>query len=88
MGIFGDARGWGRGGRQRGPPFPKIFHSYPTMMKQLGTVIPQLKKIQKIYESRDTSPDICWHQHFFHQESANFVISKNTDIDCILVHNF
>ena len=48
------------------PPhlLPKISHTYPTMMK-LGTVIPHLKKIQKIYESRDTPPDLCWHQHFF-----------------------
>ena len=33
--------------------FPKICHTYPTMMK-LGTVIPHLKRIQKIYESCDT----------------------------------
>ena len=32
---------------------PKICHTYLTMMK-LGTVIPYLKKIQKIYKSRDT----------------------------------
>ena len=37
---------------------------YPTMMI-LGTVIPYLKKIQKIYESHDTPPKFCWHQHFF-----------------------
>ena len=35
------------------PPIPKICHTYPTMMK-LGTVIPYLKKIQKLYISRDT----------------------------------
>ena len=29
-------------------PLPKICHTYPTMM-ELGTVIPYLKKIQKIY---------------------------------------
>ena len=34
-------------------PLPKICLTYPTMMK-LGTVIPYLKKIQKIYESHDT----------------------------------
>ena len=45
-------------------PLPKICHTYPTMMK-LGTVIPYLKKIQKIYESRDTPLEFCWHQHFF-----------------------
>ena len=44
-------------------PLPKICHTYPTMIK-LGTVVPYLKKIQKIYESRDTPADFCWHQHF------------------------
>ena len=46
-----------RGGK-KAPPLPKICHRYPTMMK-LGTVIPYLKKIQKIYESRDTLPEYC-----------------------------
>ena len=73
MGIFGAAHGWGG---QKGHPLPKICHTYPTVMK-LGAVIPCLKKIQKIYESRDMSP-----------ESSNLNISRNTDIDCILVHNF
>ena len=31
----------------------KICHTYPTMMNR-GTGIPSLKKIEKIYESRDT----------------------------------
>ena len=61
MGIFGAAHGWWGGGGAKGP---KICHRYPTMMK-FGTVIPCLKKIQKIYESRDTHPEFCWHQHFF-----------------------
>ena len=58
----------------RGPALASIFglsltlfsmgifgavHEYPTMMK-LATIIPYLlKKIQKIYESRDTPPDYC-----------------------------
>ena len=46
------------------PPIPKICHTYPTMMK-LDTVIPYLRKIQKIYKSRNTSLKFCWHQHFF-----------------------
>ena len=50
MGIFGTAHGWD-GGKKT--PLPKICHTYPTMMK-LRKVIPYLKKIQKIYESRDT----------------------------------
>ena len=85
MGIFGAAHR--KGGGAKRPPLPNICHTYPTMIK-LGTVIPYLKEIQKLYESRDTTPDFCWHQHFFHWKSANFVISRKTDIDCILVHNF
>ena len=51
---------WGcslMGGAKRST-FPKICHTYLTMMK-LGTVIPFLKKIQKIYESRGTSHESC-----------------------------
>ena len=62
MGIFGAAHGWGGWGQNL--PLPKLCHRYPTMMK-LGTVIPYLSKIQKIYESPDTSPKFCLHQHFF-----------------------
>ena len=43
---------------KKGPPLPKICHTYPTTMK-LGTVIPYPKKIQKIYESRDTPLEFC-----------------------------
>ena len=71
-----------RWGVAKKAPLPKICHTYPTMMK-LGTVIPYLKKIQKIYESCDTPLDFCWHQH--HRQSANFAISRNTDIDCVLI---
>ena len=59
MDFFGAAHGWGeRGGGAKRPPFLKICHTYPTMMK-LGTVTPYLKKIQKIYESRDTPLEFC-----------------------------
>ena len=44
MGIFGAAHGLGEGRGEGGA-------------KKLGTVIPYLKKIQKIYESRDTLPE-------------------------------
>ena len=50
MGLFGAAHRWVGA---KSPPLPKICHTYPTVMK-LGTVIPRPKKIQKIYESRDT----------------------------------
>ena len=55
MDNFGVAHGWGG---HKGPILPKISHTYPAMMK-LVTVIPYLKKIQKIYESRYTPPDSC-----------------------------
>ena len=55
MGLFGAAHGWG-GGKKA--PLPKICHTYPTAMK-LDTVIPYPKKIQKIYESRDTPLEFC-----------------------------
>ena len=50
---------------QKGPPLPKICHTYSTMMK-LGTVVPTLPK----EDPRNTwitgqTPDFCWHQHFF-----------------------
>ena len=48
---------WGcsrMGGGQK-DPLPKICHTYPTMMK-LGIY---LKKIEKIYKSRDTPTDFC-----------------------------
>ena len=60
-GLF---RGYSRMGEAKKVPLPKICHTYPTMMK-LGTVIPYPKKIQKIYESRDTPLEFCWHQDFF-----------------------
>ena len=56
MGIFGTAHGWG--GEPKRTPLPKICHTYLTMMK-LGTVIPYINKIQKIYESRDTASEFC-----------------------------
>ena len=60
MDFFRAAHGWG--GQK--DPFPKIYHTNPAEMK-LDTVIPYLKKIQKIYESRDTTLEFCWNQHFF-----------------------
>ena len=56
MGFFKAAHGWKVGAKK--VPLPKIYHTYPTMMK-LGTVIPYPKKIQKIYESRDTPLEFC-----------------------------
>ena len=61
-GVF---RGCSRmGGGAFWPALPKIRHTFPTMMK-LSTIIPYLRKIQKMYKSRDTSLGFCWRQHFF-----------------------
>ena len=46
------------------PPNSKICRTYPTMM-ELGTVIPYLRKIQKMYKSCDPFLEFCWHQNFF-----------------------
>ena len=54
MGNFGAAHGW-RGGGGKKAPLPKIYHTYSAMLK-LGTVIPYLKEIRKMYESCDTFP--------------------------------
>ena len=51
IGFFATAHGCGEA-------LPKICHTYPTMMK-LCTVIPYLRKMQKIYESRDTPLEFC-----------------------------
>ena len=72
MGFFGAAH--------------KICHTYPITMK-LDAVILYPKKIQK-YMNHVThslnSADI----NNFHRKSANIAISRNTDEDCILIHNF
>ena len=81
MGLLGDAHGWGA----KWSSFLKTCHTYPTMIK-IGTVMTYPKKIQKIYELRDTP--LLLTSAFFHRISANFAISKNTDIDCILINNF
>ena len=54
---------------------PKICHTYPAMMK-LGTVIPYLKKIKKIYESRETPLEFCWHQYFSPETTIFCYIKK------------
>ena len=55
MGLFGAAHGWGMGLKG---PLPKICHTYLTMIK-LGTIIPYLKEIQKIFESLETLLEFC-----------------------------
>ena len=70
MGIFGATHVCGAGGGWK-LPFPKICHTFPTMMK-LGTVVPYLKKIQKnmnhvphTLTSADISIFFTRNQHIF-----------------------
>ena len=55
MSLFGAAHTW-RGEAKR--------HTYPTMIK-LGIVMLYQNMTQKLYKSRDTPLDFCWHQYFF-----------------------
>ena len=59
----GHFRGWDGGtkrieGVAKGPPLLNICRTCPTMMKR-GTLIPYLKKIQKICQSSDATPEFC-----------------------------
>ena len=56
-------------------PFPKICHTYPTMMK-LGTVIPYLMKIQKIYESCNAHVEFCCHKNFLSEINKFCYVKK------------
>ena len=74
------------GGGAEKPLLPKICHAYPKMMKLDSYTLP-------IDHPKNMS--ITWHTPWvlltsaiFHWKSANFVISRNTDIDFILIHNF
>ena len=62
-GPFRDCSRMGEPKRPPPPPpnpfLPKICYKYPTKM-ELGTVIPYLKKTQKIDESRDILLEFCW----------------------------
>ena len=58
---------------QDGPfPLKSVTH-----IPQRWNFIHQLKKIKKIYESRDTQLQFWWE-----------LISRKTDTNCILIHNF
>ena len=46
------------------------------------------KEDPKKYMNHVTHPLISADINIFHQRSAAFVVSRNTDINCILIHNF
>ena len=84
MGLFGAAHGSGGGGKKAS--LPKICRTYLAIIK-LGTVISYLKKIKK-YLNHVTHPLCSAEISVFSPEISKFAISRNTNIDCILIHNF
>ena len=83
MGFFGAAREW-RGAKR--PPLPKIFHISYNDETWHSYTLP--KENPKTIWITCHTPWVLLTSAFFHQKSANFAISRNTDIDCILIHNF
>ena len=87
MGFFRAAYGcWGGGGGRKAP-LPKIFsHISYNDETWHGYTLPKedLKKSMNHMTLPLSSADIS----IFHQKSANFAISRNRYIDCILIHNF
>ena len=67
-------------------PIPKIYHTYPTVMK-LGTVIPYLKKIQK-YKNDVTHSLSSTEISIFQWKFRMFAISRNKDKVFYLYKNF
>ena len=60
-GLIGvSSRIGGGGGVAEIPSLPKMCYAYSTTM-ELGTAIPYIKKIQRIYESHDTHFNFYWH---------------------------
>ena len=80
------------GAKSPSPPLRKISHIYLTMMK-LATVTTYLKKIQKVYESRDIPLAFHWHQQFSTEISKACYIKKyryrlHFDIWFLILLNF
>ena len=68
------------------PPLPKISHTYPTMIKLCSYTLPK-EDPKKLWMAGYTSW-VLLTSGFFNWKSAKFAISRNSDIGCILIHNF
>ena len=86
MGFFGAAHGWGGGGeRKKAPSLKSVTHILQcSNLAQLYFTQRRFKKYLNHVTHPLSSADI----RIFHRKSANFAVSRNTDIDCILIHNF
>ena len=82
MGFFGAAHRWEEGGKK--DSLPKICHtSYNDETWQLQLTQERYKKYIK-YETHPLLTSEPFHQ----KPVVTFVISRNTNIDCILIHIF
>ena len=74
-----------RGGGKKCPSLKSVTHILQWW--NLAQLYLSQRKSKK-YMNHVTHPWVLLTSVFFHRESANFDISRNTDIDCILIHNF
>ena len=83
MGFFGATHGWGGG--QKGPPSLKPVTHILKGWNWHSDTLPK-EDPKNIWITCHTSW-VMLTSAFFHWKSANFPISRNADIDCILIHN-
>ena len=83
MGLFGAAHGWGEGG-----PLSLKSSAHILQWWNVGQFYTLPKKDSKYIWITWHTPWLLLRSGFFHWKSTKFAISRNTDIDCILVHNF
>ena len=87
MGIFGAAHGWGGGGGQKNPlpSLKSVRHILQWWnLAQLYLTWGRLKR----HRNTQHTTWVFLKSACFHQKSANFVISRNKDIDCMVIHNY
>ena len=73
-------------GGQKGPPSLRSVTHILRWWKLAQLYL--TRRRSKKYMNHVTHTWVLLTSAFFHQKSANFAISRNTDIDCILIHNF
>ena len=84
-GLFRGCSRMRGGGRKKAPSLKSVTHILQcSNLAQLYLTQRRLKK----YMNRVTHPLSSADIRIFHRKSANFAVSRNTDIDCILIHNF
>ena len=78
--------GWRLGRKSSPPSLPKNCQTYLAMMK-LGSYTLPNEDPKNIWITWPT-PWVLLTSEFFYEKSINFAISRNTDIDFILIYNF